>query len=1022
VGGLIMLGLPAILLSQSLTSFDFKPQTELKSLYVYAITQDEEGYLWVCTEEGLQQFNGRTFRSIPADSAGANNFPTCILSSRDKQLFTGHFDGSISWLNQQHLEQLIPAGKGGKILQLLTDENDTLYALSQQSGLMRIDQNQRRTVILGSPTDDMRYKQALALDDGRFLFAGNNGVVVAQLKSDQWQQVTPVALLAGKEVVSLHPGRGNTIMVVTAEHGVFSINTSSLSAKRLLNHLSSLPVRVSGISHDSLLWVAATKGLELWSSTTVERVVPGMPAMMEKASMHCFYQDREGTMWIGTYGQGLFKASTLAFDFIDLTEQLGQVSVRSVEQFSDAALLAGTDKGLIRITNLYKHRPTVHVLRNVTSNAVSAIACGKPGEAFVAIEGEGVFRMNENQPLRLLYPTDDRVNHLMVDSENAIWVSTTINGAIRLNQEGKAYQLGTEEGLPHNQVLMSFQDNEQRVWFATHGGGISVAKNEEVVMYDQKGGLSAFNFNTIAQKANSNIWFGTDGSGLHVFDGNQFSAYGRNNKLPSAYINNLVVDKNQNIWASHRHGISRIEYEEGNIKNIDFGGALVHKNTACLTENNIIWLGADDGLVRVFPSSIVENHVAPGCVLRKVTVNNQEIALQNALPEWQYGKFEVVFLLDGLSFVAPEEVRFRYQLEGYEEEWSEPVANGKAVYRNLREGDYTFVYQCANNDGVWGSVQTFRFVVHPPFWRSTWFLVALGIAVLLLFFMVLKWRERALEEDKRQLEIKVQERTVRIAAQKDLLAVQNKEIRESIQYARRIQEALLDEKGPIEKYVEDYFILHMPKDIVSGDFYWIRQAQDRLIVTAVDCTGHGVPGAFMSIIGAAGLKDAVDNKQLNEAGTLLDALNESVTSRIHNTSNGSTIRDGMDMALCSIGAKDVQFAGAKNPLYRVRHGVLEVVKSDRFAIGSSEAATNQYKTVSFKRQAGECLYLFSDGYADQFGGPANKKYQARRFREKLEEIHHLPMNAQREELRKSFMEWKGDVEQIDDVLIIGIKL
>lgn len=276
-----------------------------------------------------------------------------------------------------------------------------------------------------------------------------------------------------------------------------------------------------------------------------------------------------------------------------------------------------------------------------------------------------------------------------------------------------------------------------------------------------------------------------------------------------------------------------------------------------------------------------------------------------------------------------------------------------------------------------------------------------------------------------ELEEKVKERTLKIEKQKEEIEEQKKQLMDSIYYARRIQNAILPSFNLIDSHLKNYFILYLPKDIVSGDFYWVHETDGLFMIAAVDCTGHGVPGAFMSIVGFNQLNYVVTVKKATSASLILDELNKGVISTLNENTMDGSIKDGMDMSLCvfDLEQNKAEFAGANNPLYLIRNNVLERYKGDKFPIGAFEGNRPQlFQNHDINLMEGDCLYLFSDGYADQFGGPENKKFMYKRFEEFLMQIHNQPMTGQKELLKSKFIEWKGNNEQVDDILVIGIKM
>jgi len=276
-----------------------------------------------------------------------------------------------------------------------------------------------------------------------------------------------------------------------------------------------------------------------------------------------------------------------------------------------------------------------------------------------------------------------------------------------------------------------------------------------------------------------------------------------------------------------------------------------------------------------------------------------------------------------------------------------------------------------------------------------------------------------------ELEGKVKERTIKIEKQKEEIEEQKKHITDSIYYARRIQNAILPSFSIVSSHLKNYFIYYLPKDIVSGDFYWVHEVDGLFMIAAVDCTGHGVPGAFMSIVGFNQLNYAVTVRKARSASRILDELNQGVITTLNENTSETSIKDGMDMALCVFDLKNkkAEFAGANNPLVLIREKIITRYKGDRFPIGAFDGSQPQsFTNNEIDLREGDCLYLFSDGYADQFGGLDGKKFMYRRFEELLVEVSALPMDKQKEMLNKRLMKWKGSNDQVDDILVIGIKI
>ncbi len=295
---------------------------------------------------------------------------------------------------------------------------------------------------------------------------------------------------------------------------------------------------------------------------------------------------------------------------------------------------------------------------------------------------------------------------------------------------------------------------------------------------------------------------------------------------------------------------------------------------------------------------------------------------------------------------------------------------------------------------------------------------------------LLKMRDD-LAENERVLEQKVIERTEEVVRQKQEIESKNeeleilyKQVTDSIHYAKRIQDAILPSGMRVKKLLPDSFILFKPKDIVSGDFYWIEQKADLVYFAAVDCTGHGVPGAFMSLVGYNILKDILNNTSASRPSEILDSLREGVVNTLKSDETGKQAKDGMDMTLCAINYEkmELQYAAAFNPLYIVRNGELLQFQANKFPIGAFVGEKENFDNHIIPLQKGDQIFIFSDGYADQFGGPNGKKFMVGNFRKLLTSIATLPSDQQKLKLDETLVTWQGGQEQVDDVLVIGVKV
>ena len=309
----------------------------------------------------------------------------------------------------------------------------------------------------------------------------------------------------------------------------------------------------------------------------------------------------------------------------------------------------------------------------------------------------------------------------------------------------------------------------------------------------------------------------------------------------------------------------------------------------------------------------------------------------------------------------------------------------------------------------------------------------LSIALINKFRLIKEEKERAqlkaleLEiQTSENLDRKVKERTVELEKQKDIAETIQEELLSSINYAKGIQKSIMPPRSELKKYFKDGFLLFKPRDIVSGDFYWLYKTKDDIVLwTVADSTGHGVPGAFLSIIGNFLLNEVAVDKEINTTNKVLDSMRNSVIKALSNNSKpDKQLKDGMDMVFCAWDMKTnrLQFSGANNPLYLIRQNELIVYKTDRQPVGYHLGEATPFTAREIQLEKGDKIYLFSDGYYDQFGGEKGKKFKVTNFRKLLLSIQDKPMSEQLDELRTTLDWWMGDEAQIDDICVMGVEI
>ena len=296
-----------------------------------------------------------------------------------------------------------------------------------------------------------------------------------------------------------------------------------------------------------------------------------------------------------------------------------------------------------------------------------------------------------------------------------------------------------------------------------------------------------------------------------------------------------------------------------------------------------------------------------------------------------------------------------------------------------------------------------------------------ALIVIVVIGIIIFWNRSLKKEiDKRiEAEEKLQGSLKEIHYQKLIVEEKSQEITDSIEYAKTIQSAILPSSKIIDEFLKDSFVLYKPKDIIAGDFYWIEAKEDRVLFAAADCTGHGVPGAMISVVCNNALNRSVREYNLSDPGKILDKAREIVIQEFEKSD--TEVRDGMDIAICSLIGDKLEYAGAHNPLWIIRNGILLETKANKQPIGKFENL-EPYTTHSFQLEKGDSIYIFSDGYSDQFGGVRGKKYKTSNFKNLLLSIQESSMEKQLALLEAEFEKWRGAMEQIDDVCVIGLKI
>jgi len=614
------------------------------------------------------------------------------------------------------------------------------------------------------------------------------------------------------------------------------------------------------------------------------------------------------------------------------------------------------------------------------------------------------------------------IRSIVEDSYGNLWLASGSSGLYMINKDINQvshFGKGSIMGLESLQYIILFANNDSLNILTSNG---IYHFNYSSKLFEP-GGLVGSAFSN-----RSGIYKATKFS-----NGFAFLCYDSNNKN---WIERIVKDSNGN-WVSESQDLKRLPNKWSDAIFADPDGTL--------------WIGMSKELY-VYNPTVKRSFNAPfRAVIRQVVSKDsllfggaffvqvdssvRKLSLEQLpyqVPRLSYHYNAMVFTFAAPYFEREEDIVYSHYLEGSDEtSWSQWDKRTDATYTNLREGKYTFHVKAKNIYGDESVEATYSFEIRPPWYRTIWAFMLYFVLAVCLVWGIVKWNTRRLIAEKEHLEQIVRERTAEVVAQKEeieqqkeKIAAQNEEITSSIQYASRIQSALLTPTDQINRIFPENFILYLPRDIVSGDFYYITQTGKLKVSVVADCTGHGVPGGFMSMLGISFLTQIIGKKTDLKANEVLNELRNLVITALHQTGEIGGSKDGMDIAIYIIDeeTQTLQFAGANNPLILIRNNELTHIKGDKMPIGIHLRGELSFTNNVIQIQKGDVIYTFSDGYVDQFGGEDGRKFMIKHFKELLLEIHHKPMSEQRQILDETLKNWHGNTPRIDDVVVMGVRI
>jgi ligand-binding sensor domain-containing protein/serine phosphatase RsbU (regulator of sigma subunit) len=1036
---------PVLLNSQTYPFTNYGVQDGLAQSNVAAILQDGKGYFWMATESGVSRFDGKNFITYTTEDGLANNNVSALLLDAKGNVWMGHENGMLTKYDGKTFKAITSEAlpKDKKIYSLYEGKKGKIWICTAQFGAIVLDPEKSTYKTYTSKEGLSQYVFSSFEDkSGNMYFLTDVGVKYLSASSNKIEFFRPEGMPAGQITSFIKVDEGD-FLIGMVNGLLYSYNADKKQFTNLIDPKNIVQNSFVYTIHQDAqknIWASVLNvGVYKYEPSTKRLVLFSTANGLAINKIKCIAEDREGNILLGTSGEGVqvFKGER----FVSFTKKDGLINnqVWNICQDHTGKFWFGTNEGISvydpKETIIEKAFKNISIIDGIQSKSVRSICADKDQNLWIGTWGGKVAKFDIGKNKFEAVPSlnesvNDFVNCLMIDKKNKLWVGT-INGIATYDiNSGIVKHIRTIDGLSDNDVTSLFQDSKGNIWIGTKQKGISLFNGSTYKLLNAEQGLTFNSITSIAEDKKGNVWVGTEGGGAFVYDGSKFKKYKTADGLISDFVTLIAVDEKDMVWLGTNKGLSKFESATNTFlsysKNDGFTGIETKLEASYRDNEGNLWFGTVNGVFKYDPNYDKPVLIEPALQFTGLKINDKETELATD-PELSYKDNSLRFDFIGISLSNPDEVKYLIKLEGYDENWKAPTKQNFETYSNLHAGHYTFQVKACNSAGVCSKEpMSFSFFIPPPFWKTWWFYVLITLSGLIIVFAYIKIRERSLIIEKKILEEKVRERTAEVVEKNIELDEKNKDITASIRYAKRIQDAILPPDDYVKKYLPKTFILFKPKDIVSGDFYWVQDKKDRILFAAVDCTGHGVPGAFMSIVGHNAIDQIVVEQNLTKPSDILDALNKSVSDTLRQSnSEDNSIRDGMDLSLCSFDRRTnvMEYAGAFNPFWMIRNGEFTEIKGDKFPIGNLKKGENKkFTNHSILLQTGDTIYVFSDGFADQFGGPNGKKYKYNTFKNLLLEIQHLSMEEQGEVLNRTIEDWRGNLEQVDDILIIGTRL
>jgi len=1026
---------------QTYSFMNYGAERNIPNGFVYTMTQSDDGFLWIGTASGISRFDGYNFYQVQYPDSASGRIPVKSLKDKHGTIWFGCSDGAVLYVKDNKLIP-VPLENARSISELIEGPDGLIYIIPQSKTIFSVNPLKLSEIRNYPISAEPVLVSGSFTGSGNLLIGTQESLLLCKLEKDSVSVIKSIdSFEAG--VTSVHKtGDGSVFLIGTDENGLFTLKLSDKgeTVSRLADHSEFTSLKIQSISEDSegSFWISTSGSgaFQLVLSDNITTVKSekifdlnsGLPGNVVRT----VFQDIEGNYWFGLYGEGISMLTSYSLSYYSPGKISAENNIIYIKDF-DSNYLLGTPSGF-HIFDISKGKSIsfTELSGFIGRTEIKAYFLDQDKNLWIGTGGNGLFVRNKLGAVRQVYKSGDSgadyIKDIEIDADH-IWLATT-NGVIVLDKKGNRLHLfDINNGLPHNSINKIFLSKNHYAYIGTESEKLYKI-DPGFNISEEKTSMNGSTLNRIfslTQTGDGAIWVATDGNGIFRFRNDSVISVTRSNDLMSNYCYSILADADNNVWIGHNKAFTKYNPSTGTVRvyGTDFA-KLGMCNTGGIFESadKKIFVGTTDGLVIYDRMNEKKVLTPPFNNINIIEINDVPYPYQPSfvLP---YKKYKVKVYYSGINFRAPEKVYYSTFLDNFDLNWSKPTTSREELF-SLGDGKYKFSLISVNEEGLSQKTPlTFTLLIKKPFYRTWWFVLSAVVFASGIVIVIIRERDKAQKKIQEYLETELAARTSVVMKQKGEIELQNIEITDSINYAKRIQTSILPDINKLRDAFKDAFIFFHPRDIVSGDFYWFDKLDDdKFIVVCADSTGHGVPGAFMSMIGSTLLQDIVTRKRISKPSEILSLLDKQIFSTLNQNVELGVSNDGMDMVVCefNVSTRHVRFASAMRPVILVLDGESFYIKGNRSSVGGESVVEKFFDDQEYYLKEGDTVYLFSDGLPDQFGGPDGKKLKIMRLKRMIEQISKLPMDTQKEAMTKFYFDWKGSFDQVDDVLLMGIKV